>query len=83
MTGDQIYLIAREGGTGARPQPKDIEAVLNLLQHPLVDSVRVTDPDRARSAAYYLVDDPALVQAKLATLARALDGLGTAVETAE
>jgi hypothetical protein len=84
LTSDQIYLIAREGGTaGSRPQPKDIEAVLNLLQHPLVDSVRAVQADRGRPAAYHLVDDPTLVQAKLATLARVLDGLADAVETAD
>jgi hypothetical protein len=83
LTSDQIYLIAREEGTGSRPQPKDIEAVLDLLQHPLVDSVQAVQADRGRPAAYHLVDDPTLVQAKLATLARALDGLGDAVETAE
>lgn len=81
LTSDQIYLIAREGGTGSRPQPEDIEAVLILLQHPLVDSVRAVQADRARPAAYYLVDEPTLVQAKFATLARALDGLGEAVQT--
>ncbi|MFE3029072.1 hypothetical protein [Nocardia tengchongensis] len=73
LTSDQIYLIVREGGTGSRPHPKDIEAALGLLQHPLVDSVRAVQADRARPVAYHLVDAPALVQAKLATLARALD----------
>lgn len=73
LTSDQIYLIVREGGTGARPHPKDIEAALGLLQHPLVDSVRAVQADRGRPVAYHLVDTPALVQAKLATLARALD----------
>jgi hypothetical protein len=81
LTIDQIYLIAREVNTGMRSQPKDIEAVLNMLQHPLVDSVRAVQADRARPIAYRLVDDPTLVQAKLAALARALDGLGGAVET--
>lgn len=83
LTSDQIYLIAREGSTGSRPQPTDIEAVLSLLHHPLVDSVRAVQADRGRPAAYHLVDDPALVQGKLATLARALDGLGEAVEAAQ
>ncbi|MGW1741252.1 restriction endonuclease [Nocardia sp. NPDC001965] len=73
LTGDQIYSIAREGSTGQRPHPTDIEATLNLLQHPLVDSVRTVRADRGRPVAYHLVDTPALVQAKLATLARALD----------
>jgi hypothetical protein len=81
LTNDQIYLIAREGGSGSRPQPKDIEAVLNLLQHPLMDSVRPVQADRGRPIAYHLVDDPTLVQAKLATLAGALNGLGETVST--
>lgn len=32
LTTDQIYLISREG-PGSRPKARDIEAVLNLLQH--------------------------------------------------
>ena len=83
LTSDQIYLIAREGGTSSRPQPKDIEAVLDLLQHPLVDSVREVQADRSRPVAYHLVDDPTLVQAKLTTLVRALDGLAEVVEVAD
>lgn len=83
LTSDQIYLITREGSTGLRPQPRDIDAALNLLQHPLVDSVRAVQADRGRPAAYHLVDDPALVRAKLANLARALDGLGEAAEAVE
>ncbi|SFL93897.1 restriction endonuclease [Nocardia asteroides NBRC 15531] len=75
LTSDQIYLIAREGSTGSRPHPTDIEATLDLLQHPLIDSVRTVRADRGRPAAYHLVDSPALVRAKLATLARALDFL--------
>lgn len=75
LTSDQIYLIAREGSTGSRPHPTDIEATLDLLQHPLVDSVRTVRADRGRPVAYHLVDDPALVRAKLANLARALDVL--------
>ncbi|MFC5730448.1 MULTISPECIES: restriction endonuclease [Nocardioides] len=80
LTSDQIYLIAREGSTGARPHPKDIEAVLGLLQHPLVNAVRHIQADRGRPPAFQLIDDPALVQAKLLTLARSLDGLGETIE---
>lgn len=79
LTSDQIYLIAREGGTGPRPQPRDIESVLELLQHPLIDSVRAVPGDRSRPPAYHLIDGPTLVQDKLAALAQALRGLGEAI----
>ncbi|WP_280201938.1 restriction endonuclease [Nocardia cyriacigeorgica] len=83
LTSDQIYLIAREGGTGPRPQPRDIESVLELLRHPLIESVRMVQSDRGRAVSYHLVDDPTLVQAKLATLARVVGGLSVAVESGE
>ncbi|AFA76173.1 hypothetical protein GPOL_174p01540 (plasmid) [Gordonia polyisoprenivorans VH2] len=83
LTSDQIYLIAREGGTGPRPKPRDIESVLELLQHPLVDSVRTLQNDRGRPPSYRLLDSPALVQAKLTALAQALEGVDEALESAD
>lgn len=83
LNSDQIYLIAREGGTGPRPQPRDIESVLELLQHPLIDSVRLVPGDRSRQPAYHLIDDPVLVQEKLNTLTQALDGLGEVASSAQ
>lgn len=82
LTSEQIYLITRARDTGARLQPKKIETVLNLLQHPLINSVQVVQADRGRPAAYHLIDAPDLIQAKLATLARTLDGLDETVDTA-
>jgi hypothetical protein len=79
LTSDQIYLITREGGTGPRPQPRDIESVLELLQHPLIDSVRAVPGDRSRQPAYHLIDGPTLVQDKLNALTQALDGLGEVI----
>ena len=74
LTSDQIYLIARQEDTDARPQPKDIEAVLDLLQHPLIDSIKIRKTNRGQQA-YYLTDEPHLVQEKLSTLAQSLSGL--------
>lgn len=74
LTSDQIYLIARQEDTDSRPRPQDIEAILRLLQHPLVDSIRVRKTNRGLES-YYLIDDPKLVQAKLQTLSVALVGL--------
>lgn len=74
LTSDQIYLIARQEDTDARPQPKDIEAVLNLLQHPLIDSIKILKTNRGQQA-YYLTDAPKLVQEKLNTLVQSLEGL--------
>lgn len=75
LTSNEVYLIARSAGTGPRPKTKDIEAALDLLQHPLLASVRAMPGDRARASSFYLVDRPSLVQDKLAALVRALDGL--------
>ncbi|QMS99875.1 restriction endonuclease [Gordonia jinghuaiqii] len=83
LTSDQIYLIAREGGTGPRPKPRDIESVLELLQHPLVDSVRTVQGDRGRPPSYRLHDGPTHVQAKLSALAQALEGVDEAIESTE
>jgi len=74
LTSDQIYLIARQEDTDARPQPKDIEAVLELLQHPLIDSLKRLKTNRGQHA-YYLTDAPDLVREKLNTLAQSLAGL--------
>lgn len=79
LTSDQIYLIAREGGIGPRPQPKDIQAVLDLLQHPLIDSVQAVQADRGRPAGYRLIDDPILVEAKFSNLVRALNDFNEAM----
>lgn len=74
LTSDQIYLIARQEDTDSRPQPKDIEAVLELLQHPLIDSIKIRKTNRGQQA-YYLTDTPTLVQEKISTLAQSLAGL--------
>jgi hypothetical protein len=79
LTSDQLYLITREGGSGPRPRPRDIESVLELLQHQLIDSVRTVPGDRTRQPAYRLIDDPELIQHKLNTLSQALDGLGEGI----
>ena len=75
LTSDQIYLIARVGDAGPRPQLTDIEGVLGLLRHPLIDAIRVVQADRGRPTTYYLIDAPSLVREKLTALARALDGI--------
>lgn len=74
LTGDQIYLIVR-GQLDPRPSPKDIEGIIELLQHPLIASVEIIVGERGRQNACRLIDSPALVKAKISALARVLDGL--------
>lgn len=73
LTASQIYLIIRDE-IDPRPSAKDIEEVVELLEHPLIRSVSrhggVKGP-----ASYYLNDRPSLIAAKLTTIADALSTL--------
>lgn len=75
LSSDQIYLIVRDE-IDPRPAPQDIEDVLQLLQHPLVNVVRTTTATHGTKAhVHRLSDPPRLISAKLRTIATALDNL--------
>ncbi|NYJ32365.1 restriction endonuclease [Nocardiopsis aegyptia] len=75
LSPDQIYLIVRDE-IDPRPARKDIEDVLQLLEHPLIASVSRVGTG-ARGDAFHLVDSPTLVTSKLRSLACTLTTLGT------
>lgn len=70
LTADQIYLIVRDE-IDPRPAAADIEEVLRLLEHPLVDSV-IRLASSSKAPAYQLKDPVALVASKLAAVVRAV-----------
>ncbi len=75
LTPDQIYLIVRDE-VEPRPQPNEIEQILGLLEHPLVNAVKRTEKG-SRGASYRLRDEPSLVAHKLRSLTDALlDSIG-------
>ena len=71
LSAEQIYLIVRDE-IDPRPSTKDIEEVLQLLEHPLIASVNRASGGAGRSIAYRLVDAPGLVAAKVETLGRSI-----------
>ncbi|WP_171059365.1 restriction endonuclease [Arthrobacter crystallopoietes] len=71
LSAEQIYLIVRDE-IDPRPSTKDIEEVLQLLEHPLVASVSRTTGGPSRSITYRLTDAPGLVAAKVEALGRSL-----------
>lgn len=73
LTADQIYLIVRDE-IDPPPAAVDIEGVLKLLEHPLVESV-VRTSSSAKVPAYQLRDSPHLVASKLEAVVRALQAI--------
>jgi hypothetical protein len=71
LSAEQIYLIVRDE-IDPRPSAKDIEEVLQLLEHPLIASVSRTTGGAGRSITYRLIDMPALVAAKVEALGRSI-----------
>lgn len=71
LSAEQIYLIVRDE-IDPRPSTKDIEEVLQLLEHPLITSVNRTTGGAGRSITYRLVDTPGLVAAKVEALGRSV-----------
>jgi hypothetical protein len=71
LSAEQIYLIVRDE-IDPRPSSKDIEEVLQLLEHPLIASVSRTTGGAGRSVTYRLVDAPGLVAAKVEALGRSI-----------
>lgn len=71
LSAEQIYLIVRDE-MDPRPSTKDIEEVLQLLEHPLIGSVRRLSGGGGRSIAYRLVDTPSLLNAKLVSISKGI-----------
>lgn len=71
LSAEQIYLIVRDE-IDPRPSTKDIEEVLQLLEHPLIASVIRTTAGAGRSITYRLIDAPGLVAAKIEALGRSV-----------
>lgn len=71
LSAEQIYLIVRDE-IDPRPSTKDIEEVLQLLEHPLIASINRTNGSASRSITYRLVDAPGLVAAKIEALGRGI-----------
>jgi hypothetical protein len=70
LSAEQIYLIVRDE-IDPRPSTKDIEEVLQLLEHPLIASTMRSSGAAGRSS-YRLVDAPGLVAAKVTALGRSI-----------
>ncbi|MFD9668524.1 restriction endonuclease [Rhodococcus sp. NPDC059968] len=71
LSADQIYLIVRDE-IDPRPSPKDIESVLSLLEHPLIESVQQIAVGSGKTTSYHLVDSKTLITEKIAALARSI-----------
>lgn len=76
LSAEQIYLIVRDE-IDPRPSTKDIEEVLQLLEHPLIASVNRTTGGGGRSITYRLIDAPGLVAAKVEALGRSIARVDT------
>ncbi|MDP9982948.1 hypothetical protein J2W14_002350 [Pseudarthrobacter oxydans] len=76
LSAEQIYLIVRDE-IDPRPSTKDIEEVLQLLEHPLIASVNRTTGGVGRSITYRLIDAPGLVAAKVEALGRSIARVDT------
>lgn len=76
LSAEQIYLIVRDE-IDPRPSTKDIEEVLQLLEHPLIASVTRTTRGVGRSLTYRLIDAPGLVAAKVGALGRSIASVDT------
>ncbi|MGP5558480.1 hypothetical protein ACTXN7_09755 [Corynebacterium flavescens] len=73
LTASQIYLIIRDE-VDPRPSAKDIEEVVEFLEHPLIKSISRIGGGKS-PASYYLNDRPSLVAAKLSTIARSFTAI--------
>ncbi|NMR29420.1 restriction endonuclease [Crystallibacter degradans] len=71
LSADQIYLIVRDE-IDPRPSTKDIEEVLQFLEHPLIASIAHATGSAGRSITYRLIDAPGLVAAKVEALGRSI-----------
>ncbi|MCR1162149.1 hypothetical protein NEK97_11810 [Paenarthrobacter sp. UW852] len=70
LSAEQIYLIVRDE-IDPRPSTRDIEEVLQLLEHPLIAST-IRSSGAAGRSSYRLVDAPGLVAAKVTALGRSI-----------
>jgi len=71
LSADQLYLIVRDE-MDPRPSTRDIEEVLQLLEHPLIGSVRRVPAGTGRANAYRLIDAPSLLVAKIDSVSRGI-----------
>lgn len=71
LSADQLYLIVRDE-MDPRPSTKDIEEVLQLLEHPLIGSIRRVPAGAGRANAYRLIDAPGLLSAKIDSVSRGI-----------
>ena len=71
LTADQIYLIIRDE-IDPRPAAKDIEEVVQLLEHPLIGSV-VRSSAGNRNPSYRLIDSPKRVVEKLQAIVNTIE----------
>lgn len=71
LSAEQIYLIVRDE-MDPRPTTKDIEEVLQMLEHPLVGSVRRLSGAGGRSNVYRLDDMPSVLTAKLGSISKCI-----------
>lgn len=76
LSTEQIYLIVRDE-IDPRPSVKDIEEVLQLLEHPLIASVYRITGNSGRSTTYRLIDAPGLVADKAEALGRSIARVDT------
>lgn len=78
LSTEQIYLIVRDE-IDPRPSVRDIEQVLQLLEHPLIASVYRIEGNSGRSTTYRLIDAPGLVADKTAALGRSIARVDTEI----
>lgn len=71
LSADQLYLIVRDE-MDPRPSTKDIEEVLQLLEHPLIGSIRRAPAGAGRANAYRLIDAPGLLSAKIDSVSQSI-----------